>query len=55
MWYIVNAERFNKRQFEVGDSVEVELVKSDADEPGRATICTGPNCQRQAIGDRKAG
>jgi oligopeptide transport system substrate-binding protein len=27
MWYIVNAERFNKRQFEVGDSVEIELIK----------------------------
>ncbi|WP_410968932.1 hypothetical protein, partial [Salmonella sp. SAL4444] len=32
MWYIVNAERYNKRQFEVGDSVEIELLKKEGDE-----------------------
>ncbi len=51
MWYIVNAERFNKRQFEVGDSVEIELPKSEADNPAAASICTGKSRQGQAIGD----
>jgi oligopeptide transport system substrate-binding protein len=35
-WYLVNAERFTKQQFQVGDRVEIELVKTSEDrDPAR--------------------
>jgi oligopeptide transport system substrate-binding protein len=31
MWYVVNAERFNKRQIQAGDEVEIELPQNGDD------------------------